>query len=116
MWPFSRRTDRAAAVAEQRSLRLIGQTGDPWGSLAADYVPAVTPALAESLAAVLAAVNAISQTLAALPAYVVRADEQRDEVATHDLSRLIRDGTDSNNSWSDFLEVFISSCLLHGNG
>ena len=115
MWPFK---PRQAPASHQRALTLVGvhgATGDPWGSLASD-VPAVSPAVAESLAAVLAAVNAISQTLAALPAYVVKASEAREEVPTHDLSRLIRDGVDDNNSWTDFLEVFVASTLLRGNG
>jgi phage portal protein BeeE len=50
-----------------------------------------------------------------VPAAVVRADEVRDEVPTHDLARLIRDGVNDNEDWPGFVETLVSTCLLRGN-
>jgi HK97 family phage portal protein len=93
---------------------LIGHTGDPWGSLSTDW-STVSPHAAENLAAVLAAVNAISTTIAGLPAYVVKADDSRAEVKTHPLERLIRDGCNDSESWSDLIESLLAAALLQGN-
>src|SRR5205823_9877914 len=75
----------------------------------------ISPQAAEGLAAVLAAVNATSCTLAALPAYVTKADDSRADVPSHPLMRLIRDGVNSDESWSDFIEGLLASTLLRGN-
>src|SRR5206468_1677442 len=71
--------------------------------------------VAESVAAVGAAVASIASVLAALPCSVVRADEERDEVPTHDLSRLIRDGANDNEDWGSFIETLLATTLLRGN-
>src|SRR5262245_55759434 len=109
MWPFKKKLpiERAALTVAP-----IGHTGDPWGTL--DTVP-LSPQVAESVAAVGAAVSAIATTLAALPCAVVRANEERAEVPTHDLARLIRDGANENETWTDFIECLVSTCLLRGN-
>ena len=95
---------------------MVGHTGDPWGGLDPNWLPEISPRAAESVAAVGAAITAIASTLASLPAAVVRADEVRDEVPTHDLARLIRNGVDENSTtWSEFIETLVSTCLLRGN-
>jgi HK97 family phage portal protein len=115
-WPFTRRrrkVEQRAAWTPGRGSDGFG--GDPfwsWGSLTAS---GVSPQIAESVAAVGAAVSAISSTLASLPCAVVRADEVRDEVPTHDLTRLIRDGVNDNETWNEFIETLTSTCLLRGN-
>jgi HK97 family phage portal protein len=113
MWPFSKKPPvERAALTVGGGLTPIGHTGDPWGSL--ETTP-LSPQAAESVAAVGAAVSAIATTLAALPCAVVRADEERAEVPTHDLARLIRDGVGENETWVDFIECLVSTCLLRGN-
>src|SRR5262245_59782375 len=115
MWPFSSR------AAPKRTVPMVPWPGsgpaggDPfwsWGSLGASYV---SPQAAENLAAVLCSVNIISATIAGLPASIVRANDQRDEVPGHPLQRLIDLGANSNESWSDFLELLLASALLRGN-
>jgi HK97 family phage portal protein len=97
------------------AFRWNGHTGDPWGTLDPGW-SAISPAAAEAVAAVGCAVSVIATTLATLPCAVVRADEQRDEVPTHDLMRLIRNGAaNENETWCEFLESLVSSCLLRGN-
>jgi HK97 family phage portal protein len=116
MWPFTRRRRKA----EERAAWMPGRGpdgfgGDPfwsWGSLTGS---GVSPQIAESVAAVGAAVSAIASTLASLPAAVVRADEVRDEVPTHDLAGLIRDGVNDNETWPEFIETLVSTTLLRGN-
>src|SRR4051812_5013289 len=107
MWPFTRKPTVERALPTPPSVSGLtpnGHTGDLWGSLGLDTI-AMSPAAAESVAAVGAAVSAIATTLAALPCAVVRADEQRDEVPTHDLARLIRDGANENEDWPSFIET-----------
>ena len=91
-----------------------GHTGDPWGTLDESGTD-VSPMQAESIAAVGAAICAISTTLAALPVAVVEANEQRNEVPRHDLTRLIRDGANPNETFPEFVETLVSTCLLNGN-
>jgi len=91
-----------------------GHTGDPWGTLDPGWRQ-ISPEAAEAVAAVGAAVSAIATTLSSLPASVVRADEVRDEVPTHDLVRLIRDGANDNETWGEFVETLVSTTLLRGN-
>jgi HK97 family phage portal protein len=49
-----------------------------------------------------------------LPAFVTRSDDSRAEVPDHPLQRLIDYGTEGE-SWSDFVEGLLASCLLRGN-
>lgn len=124
MWPFTSKPKRERGVVTlpgnwntttpAGSLVPRGHTGNEWGSLDESGTD-VSPAAAESIAAVGAAICAISTTLAALPVAVVEANEQRNEVPSHDLMRLIRDGANPNETFPEFVETLVSTCLLHGN-
>lgn len=74
--------------------------------------------LAENLSTVLACVNAISSGIAQLPAEVQRRREdggwETDE--DHPLARIISDGANDHQSWSDYIEWLVASALLAGNG
>lgn len=108
VWPFKSKTKPASALNY-----VSGQT---WAE-GAGLNLAPTPQAAENIAAVGAAVNAIAETLAALPAHVVRTDDPAAEpVDNHPLARLVRDGPNENQSWSDFLAGLLASVLLRGNG
>lgn len=112
MWPF-RRPPKERAALTVGSTPPVGHTGDPWGSL---DTAAMSPAVAENLAAVLSCTNIISGAISALPAYVTLADDTRAEQPNHPLQRLIDQGVNENEGWSDFLESLIASTLLRGNG
>src|SRR6266478_2324469 len=104
MWPFSRCAVPSRFVPALPHLGGGPAGGDAfwsWGSLGGG---SISPEAAQNLAAVLAAVNAIASTIAGLPAYVVRADDSRAEVPGHPLRRLIDDGPNSNETWSDLVE------------
>lgn len=108
-WPFAKKGKLQGTPA------LNYVTAAQWDAGFGDPLR-ITPQAAENIAAVLAAVNAISETIAALPAYVVRTDDDAAEpVTNHPLARLIRDGVNANQSWSDFLASVLSSALLRGN-
>jgi HK97 family phage portal protein len=71
----------------------------------------------ENLSTVLACVSAISSAIASLPAFVYRlTDAGREEDISHPLTRLIRNGPNSKQSWPDFMEWLAASTLLRGNG
>lgn len=106
MWPFKSRPKAGP------SMNYV--SADQWAAGFAAI--GITPKAAENIAAVLAAVNAISETIAGLPAYVVRTDDPAAApVDTHPLARLIRDGVNVNQTWSDFLSCWLASALLRGN-
>jgi phage portal protein BeeE len=67
------------------------------------------------LAAVSAAVSCIASTIAALPALVTAADDDRAEAPNHPLSRLIKNGCNSSETWFDLVEALLASALLRGN-
>lgn len=74
------------------------------------------PAAAENLSTVLACVSAISSAMASLPAYVYRVtDTGRTIDSGHPISRLIDNGPNANQTWSDFVEWTMASVLLRGN-
>lgn len=80
---------------------------------------ASSPWWAENVAAVTSAVTIISRTIASLPAYVYQESERgRVQVEDHPVCRLIArpDGPDGIMTWCDFIEFWVSSCLLAGNG
>ena len=108
MWPFRKRTAPARFVP---GLPYID--GERWAH--GGTSSSITPGQAEALAAVLAATNAIACTVGSLPAYVTRSDDSRAEVPDHPLQRLIDFGVNDNESWSDFIESLLASCLLRGN-
>lgn len=100
-------------LAEQRAI-------DPsWQALStlSPKVVTVSANLAENLSTVLACVNAISGTIAGLPFWVYRLDDQgRDTEPNHPLARLVRDGVNEHQSWPDFISSLVASALLAGNG
>ncbi len=113
MWPFSLMKTKARRPTA--SIPFV--SGQAWmGGWAANDA-ALTPRGAENLAAVLCAVNAISETVASLPAYVVRrGDLSNKPVPSHPLQRLIDGGVDVNGTpWATFLTDYIASVLLRGN-
>ncbi|MFG1241924.1 phage portal protein [Xanthobacter sp. V7C-4] len=73
---------------------------------------------AENLSTVLACTNAIATALAFVPALVYRRDAEgnRIEMPAHPLNRLVRGGVTPQMTWPDFLEHFVASTLLTGNG
>jgi HK97 family phage portal protein len=74
---------------------------------------------AENLAAVTSAVTIISRTIGSLPALVYQqTGEGRVEVDDHAVVRLLRrpDGGDGIMTWPDFVEWWVASALLAGNG
>ena len=75
------------------------------------------PRVAEGVGAVQAAVNAISTSIAALPAYVyARQAEGRELDDRHPLASMIRRGPNPNQTWPDFVEWLVRQSLLWGNG
>lgn len=107
-----------------RILPLLGlerRANDPsWAALApgVGYLAGVSARGAENLSTVLACTNAISTALAYVPALVFRRDENgnRIEVMSHPIGKLVRGGVNSGMSWPDFVEHWIASTLLTGNG
>nr|WP_246605092.1 phage portal protein [Aquisediminimonas sediminicola] len=94
---------------------------DPsWAALASNVGAGsnVSARAAENLSTVLACVNAISTALAYVPALVYRRDQDgnRTETTAHPLGKIVRAGANSSMTWPDFLEHFIASSLLTGNG
>jgi HK97 family phage portal protein len=75
------------------------------------------PHAAENLSTVLACVGAISSAMASLPAYVQRWDGAgwlTDDL--HPLARLIENGPNQHQTWSDWIEWQMASVVLRGNG
>src|SRR3546814_16562188 len=94
---------------------------DPsWSALAPGigYLAGVSARAAENLSTVLACVNAISTALAYVPALVYRRDSDgnRIEATAHPLGRIVRGGANPQMTWPDWLEHWIASALLTGNG
>ncbi len=88
--------------------------GDRWAALGGTGY--ITPQAAEALAAVASCVSLISETIAALPATVVAADDSRAVQPDHPLSRLAALGANENETWSDLIASLLSSALLRGTG
>lgn len=82
------------------------------------YYSGLSARAAENLSTVLACTNAIATALAYVPARVYRIDGggNRLEVETHPLARLVRGGVNPSMTWPDFMEHWIASTLLTGNG
>ena len=78
----------------------------------------VSPRAAENLSTVLACTSAISSALAYIPALVYRrnADGNRIEALDHPLTQLFRAGVSDNMTWPEFIEHWVASTLLQGNG
>ncbi|MGB6185142.1 MAG: phage portal protein [Sphingopyxis granuli] len=95
--------------------------GEPsWTALTpgVGYLAGMSARAAENLSTVLACTNAISTALASVPALVYRrnADGDRIEATSHPLNRIVRNGVSQRMSWVDFLEHWIASAVLTGNG
>lgn len=82
------------------------------------YFSGVSARAAENLSTVLACTTAVASALAYVPALIYRRDGNgnRIEVATHPLGRLVKGGVNPQQTWPDFLEHWIASALLTGNG
>jgi HK97 family phage portal protein len=94
---------------------------DPsWQALApmTGYYSGLSARAAENLSTVLACTTSIATALAYVPALIYRRDSNgnRIEVAAHPLARLVRGGVNPQQTWPDFLEHWIASALLSGNG
>lgn len=91
-----------------------------WSALAPGigYYAGLSARAAENLSTVLACTNAIATALAYVPALVYRRDGDgtRTEVSTHALGKIVRMGVNDQMTWPDFLEHFLASTLLTGNG
>lgn len=111
MWPFRTKAKRPSRTPP--SVPFVD--GVAWVAGLGGATSTVSAQSSEGLAAVLAAVNAVACTIGSLPAYVTRADDSRAEVPDHPLQRLIDDGVNGSESWSDFVEGMLASCLLRGN-
>lgn len=98
----------------------LSPTDPSW--LAMSYTNGATAAVsarqAENLSAVLACTNAIASALAYVPVWVYRRepDGTRREVPDHPIMRLVRGGVNRGMTWPEFVEHFIASALLTGNG
>lgn len=114
VWPFTRRKTKAKAAARLTpSLSYVDAT--QWAAGPSGAGTQVNAISAEALAATVAAVSAISGTIASLPAAVVRSDDSRDAVPGHPLQRLIDNGPNDAETWTDFLETLVGTCVLQGN-
>jgi phage portal protein BeeE len=91
-----------------------------WSALAPGigYYAGLSARAAENLSTVLACTNAIATALAYVPALIYRhdGDGNRVEVTTHPMGKISRVGVNDQMSWPDFLEHFVASTLLTGNG
>jgi HK97 family phage portal protein len=96
------------------------RASDPsWAAMGGNigYPVAMTARASENLSSVLACTTAISSALAAIPALIYqRSDSGRQEIDRHPLSKLIRNGVNEGMAWPDFIEHWIASTLLTGNG
>lgn len=97
------------------------RAADPsWSALAPGigYTAGLSARAAENLSTVLACTNAIATALAYVPALVYRRDGNGDrtEATGHPLGKIVRGGANPGMIWPDFLEHFIASALLTGNG
>jgi len=91
-----------------------------WSALAPGigHYAGLSARAAENLSTVLACTNAIATALAYVPAPVYRYDAEgnRIEVPAHPMGKIVRGGVNDQMTWPDFLEHFVASTLLTGNG
>jgi HK97 family phage portal protein len=77
---------------------------------------ATDPRAAENLSTVLACVSAISSAMASLPAYVYRVEDNGWVIDEgNPVARLISQGPNQHQTWSDWVEWTMASVLLRGN-
>lgn len=93
---------------------------DPsWAAIGSNvgYPSVMSARASENLSSVLACTTAISSALAAIPALVYqRSESGRQEIDRHPLGKLIRNGVNEGMAWPDFIEHWVASTLLTGNG
>lgn len=111
-----------------RIKQAVSRRSEEWGTLdprlAAAFGISETAAgvtvnarVAEAQSTVFGCVQAISSAVAQLPIYVYKREgNSRIEQPGHPLQRLYHDGPNENQSWPDFMESFVASTLLRGNG
>jgi len=110
-WPWQRSETRSE-TATTRDLRLV----EWFGGGEQRFGQTVNAMRAEWLSAVAASIEAISGTLASLPAYVYRSvGDGRQEDPAHPLADLVRNGWNANLTWPDGVQWWAAECLRHGN-
>jgi HK97 family phage portal protein len=96
------------------------RAADPsWAALGSNvgYPATLSARASENLSSVLGCVTAISTALASIPALVYQVtDNGRKEIESHPLRNLIRNGANEGMNWPDFIEHWVASTLLTGNG
>jgi HK97 family phage portal protein len=103
---------QSLGTATQRDLRLV-----EWLDGDQHFGQRVNAVRGEWLSAVTAAIDAITGTIASLPALVYRVtDTGREEDTAHPLARIVRDGPNAHQTWPDFIQWLVAQCLRHGNG
>lgn len=109
-----RLADKFDRPTEQRDV-----LGDPIYTAIAELTGtrAINPRLAENLSTVLGCVGAISGAISSLPLWVYRRTPNgRELIEDHPIMRLIRNGPNHYQTWPDFVEWWVASTLLRGNG
>lgn len=110
--------DRALSVLGYEKRDALDEPS--WAALApgVGYLAGVSARKAENLSTVLACTNAIATALAYVPALVYRRDAKgnRIEAVSHPLGKIVRGGVNPQMIWPDWLEHWIASALLTGNG
>lgn len=105
---FIRSMASAPAAASYAGMATLPPWGSQWPLWGNRYG-------AENFATVASCIQAIAGSLASLPARVYRIDgKRRIEAPDHPVARLIRSPNDLQ-TWSDWLEWLVASCLLWGN-
>ena len=114
-WPRilgGERRNQTLGPATQRDLSLV----DWYDGGDQRFGQTVNAMRVEWLAAATAAIDAISGTVASLPAMVYRVTEAgREEDTSHPLARLVRDGPNSHQTWPDFMQWLTAQTLRHGD-
>jgi HK97 family phage portal protein len=106
---FTRSMASAPAAASYAGMATLPPWGSQWPLWGSRYG-------AENFAAVASCIQSIAGSIASLPATVYRIDgKKRIEQPDHPVARLIRQPNDLQ-TWCDWLEWWIASALLWGNG
>ncbi len=107
---------RAAIAAFRGETRAVAPANGLWSGVLAGQGRAVNARMAENLSLVASAVGVISSALASLPAYVYRtAGDGREIDDGHPLARLIDEGPNTHQAWTDWTEWTAAQVLLRGN-
>jgi len=103
----------AALIAPER------RSGASWTALAAlsSNGMAINARAAENLSAVTACTAVVAGALSSLPALVYqRSDTGRREITDHPVAKLLRGTANAHQTGPDFMESWIASALMTGNG